>query len=295
MKNLLSIAVLVSSLLIVNQSIAVASQLDYLQDSDKQTTQVNAENAPEVIFEKKTEPLTGEVNKAQNVHYGKSITNEQAPAVVDKIGKKLMTDSSVDKYVNFVFSAENTVNAYNDMDGNVVVFRGVMDFCEDDAELAFIVAHELGHAVSYHVLKGAAANVARNVGEKTASHYAGKAISSKVAGNLGKLGINTTAITENVVNTAGQMVETKYSRVQESDADLQAVDFLVKSGYNPLAGVSVLYKIGENYADLFADHPSTDKRVTKIYSYVKEKYPEYSSKGYYTEAYKEASNIYRLY
>lgn len=294
MKKLLGATVVMSAMLMMNQ--AFAGQLDYLQGSYVQSQQPAQNSAPEAVFEKKTEPLTGTVNEVkQNVHYGKSIADGAAQGVVNTIGHKLMTASSVDKMINFVFSAENTVNAYNDMDGNVVVFRGVMDFCEDEAELAFIIGHELGHAVDYHVAKGVAASVARNVGEKAASHYANKAIGTKLAGKLGNFGVNTTAITNTAINTAGTMVESKYSRVQEGDADLQAVDFLVKAGYNPLAGVSALYKIGDNYSDLFVDHPSTDKRVATIFNYVKEKYPQYAKQGYSTAAYKEAAQRYSLY
>ncbi len=77
-------------------------------------------------------------------------------------------------------------------------------------------------------------------------------------------------------------------RGRENDADLLGIDYLVKKGYNPLAGISIMYKIGDVYPDLFVDHPSTDKRVVTMYKYVSEKYPQYISKGFNTDAYKEA-------
>ena len=82
-------------------------------------------------------------------------------------------------------------------------------------------------------------------------------------------------------------------RGREKDADLLAVDYFVKKGYNPLAGIAIMSKIGDNYPDFFKDHPSTDKRVATMYKYISEKYPSYISKGYSGDAYKEAIAQYK--
>ena len=84
----------------------------------------------------------------------------------------------------------------------------------------------------------------------------------------------------------------KMDRGLENDADELGLDFLVKAGYNPLAGISIMYKIGANYSDFWADHPSTDKRVVSMYNYVAEKYPQFTQKGFETDAYNEAVSKY---
>lgn len=60
----------------------------------------------------------------------------------------------------------------------------------------------------------------------------------------------------------------KMSRSEEYEADITGADLMTKAGYNPLAMVSVLYKIGGNYKDFTSAHPSGDKRTMYIYDYI---------------------------
>ena len=51
------------------------------------------------------------------------------------------------------------------------------------------------------------------------------------------------------------------------------------------AGISILYKIGENFSDFFSTHPSTDKRIAAMYEYIKQTYPQYITQSFDTDAY----------
>ncbi len=68
------------------------------------------------------------------------------------------------------------------------------------------------------------------------------------------------------------------SKKYELDADLVAVDYMVKSGYNPIAGIIVGTKI---FAEPMWDwgftsmHPKGSKRVMEMYKYIYKKYPQY--------------------
>ena len=64
-----------------------------------------------------------------------------------------------------------------------------------------------------------------------------------------------------------------------------------KAGYNPLAGIAIMYRIGDNYNDIFTDHPSTDKRVVKMYNHASENSPKELKKGYDSVYYNEAISI----
>lgn len=65
-------------------------------------------------------------------------------------------------------------------------------------------------------------------------------------------------------------------RKYEKLADKRAVDYLVNAGYNPVASIVVLNKIGdEQRYEIFSSHPVTSKRLFAIYEYIYKKYPQY--------------------
>jgi len=77
--------------------------------------------------------------------------------------------------------------------------------------------------------------------------------------------------------------ENKYSKVNikvspkkyEALADKRAVDFLVKSGYSPLALIAMINKMfGSEKFGFFSKHNKTSVRLAMIYEYIVRKYPE---------------------
>lgn len=213
--------------------------------------------------------------------YGENLSEIDAKLAVKKIGYVLAKNAGIKQKVLFNYSKEKTDNATTDVSGVVTVYRGIIDYCEKEDELAFIIAHELAHASNYHCVKSIGTNLATDV----ISDTVGPAIMS-TSGNW-MAGIAGAAI----VNVATTAVSSKYSRVHENDADIYAVDYMVKSGYNPLAGISILFKIGDVYKDFFSDHPSTEKRLANIYNYVKQKYPYYLNQGIDVESYWTAVEV----
>lgn len=70
------------------------------------------------------------------------------------------------------------------------------------------------------------------------------------------------------------------SKSYEHKADLLAIDYMVKAGYNPVAMITVMNKIGgESVWDwgILWSHPKTSSRLLKDYKYIYVKYPKYLS------------------
>ncbi len=64
----------------------------------------------------------------------------------------------------------------------------------------------------------------------------------------------------------------KYERM----ADERAVDYMVNAGYNPVAIIVVLNKLGdEQRFEVFSAHPVTSKRLLAVYEHIYKKYPQY--------------------
>ncbi|MBR1681710.1 hypothetical protein IJ707_07970 [bacterium] len=71
-------------------------------------------------------------------------------------------------------------------------------------------------------------------------------------------------------------------------ADKLSVDYMINAGYNPLAIITILNKIGQQYRyDIFSNHTLISRRMMLIYEYIYTKYPsvlvdnEYKDNVYY--------------
>ena len=229
--------------------------------------------------------IEGRIEKTQKNPLYTNQTPQEMQQLIHDIGMDIVRKNGLSNSVKFRYVDDKTVNANTNMYGTVTVYKGLLQYCEDYDELAYVIGHEIGHAESDHVLKSTVAHSASGIATKAALFGIAQATGNQWAAT----GVKTAA-------TLGTgLAEKKYSRVHEFDADLLSVDYLVKAGFNPLASISMINKIGENYPDFWQDHPSTDKRIIKMYNYIKEKYPQYLEQGYDSVAYHQAIQDYIQY
>lgn len=161
--------------------------------------------------------------------------------------------------LNFkVYQDSKTANAFASPDGSVRVYSKLMDLMTDN-ELLGIIGHEIGHVAGHHSLKELKASLYASAARE--GLMATERFSSLASGTLGTL--------------SEVLINAKYSRVQESEADDYGYDFLKDSGKNPAAMAQALYKIQklENSSDgkysralktLFSTHPDIKKRVQRM-------------------------------
>jgi predicted Zn-dependent protease len=188
---------------------------------------------------------------------------------VNKIGQALLSKNNLPTQITFQVIETDEINAYATGANQICVFTGLLKYVSDDAELAGVIAHEIGHIVNNHVAK------------------------QSIFGSLSAHVINNANINDNLkmgAAIAQNLQMKKMSRTEEYEADITGVDLMTRAGYNPLAMVSVLYKIGGNYVDIIQDHPSGDKRTMYLYDYITYTYPDKAKLGYYTDSYKQFMN-----
>ena len=196
-------------------------------------------------------------------------TTENGLARVEKIGKALLSKNNLPTQVNFTVVETDEVNAYASGENEICVYTGILKFVEDDAELAGVIAHEMGHILNNHVAK-------QSIVASVTSHM----ISNANIEDKYKTGL---AI-------AHDLSMKKMSRTDEYEADVTGVDLMINAGYNPLAMVSVLYKISGKFIDIVQTHPSGDKRTMYIYDYITYTYPAKLKLGYTSDSYKQFMN-----
>jgi len=155
--------------------------------------------------------------------------------------------------LNYKVYLTKDVNAFATADGSVRVFSGLMDIM-DDNELIAVIGHEIGH-VNNHDSRDAM----KAAYQKEALIDAAASQSNKVA-----------AVTDSQLAKIGSaMIDSKYSRKQESEADLFAYEFMKKNGYDVNAEESAfrtLAKMSQSAESSFIDkmmssHPDSNLRA----------------------------------
>ncbi|MDO4972279.1 MAG: M48 family metalloprotease [Bacteroidales bacterium] len=163
--------------------------------------------------------------------------------------------------LNFKVYADNeTANAFACPDGSVRVYSRLMDIMTDE-EILGVISHEIGHVACKHSLK-----------EYKAALYASAARDG--------LSMGDGTIAEIAQSSLGELAEglvnAKYSRTQESEADDFGYKFLKSHGKNPWYIAMSLQKLldsqkggtSNKYAraleTMFSTHPDLQKRVEKL-------------------------------
>ncbi len=119
-----------------------------------------------------------------------------------------------------------TVNAFCMPGGKIVVFTGIIDKLKmSDDEIALVVGHEIAHALREHSRARAAKGTITNVGAIAVSILTG----SNAVGQLASVG--------------GDLLGRKFSRNDETEADLVGMELAARAAYDPRAGVGLWEKM----------------------------------------------------
>ena len=174
----------------------------------------------------------------------------------------------------FIVLNSSTQNAFCLPGGKVAVYSGIMDLMNNEAELAFVVAHEIGHAI------------ARHSGERMSWGYL-----QSLGGLLVAIGFQNDTI-NGVYGTGTELgVMLPFSRSNETEADLIGLLLMAKAGYNPRASVQFWTRFsGSSQAgvlgNLMSTHPCDSDRIAEMnrnMSWADEEYRKCANpKGYGT-------------
>ena len=161
--------------------------------------------------------------------------------------------------LTFKVYKNDEVNAFACADGNVRVYTGLLDVMTDEEALG-VIGHEVGHVALKHTLNA-----------YKMSLYASAAMD--VIASTGNL---AAALTDSVLGQLGeQMINARYSRKQETEADDFGYEFLKGANKNPyyiaMAFEKLMSKSASgtptqvsSIANLFSSHPDTQSRIDRV-------------------------------
>jgi predicted Zn-dependent protease len=156
------------------------------------------------------------------------------------------------------------LNAFCMPGGKIAFYSGILKKLQlNDDEVAAIMGHEVAHALREHARK--------RIGQSTAQRTVIE-LGSAVLG-LGNLG-------RTVAGLGGQILSLKFSRGDETEADLVGLDLAARAGYNPEAGLSLWRKMLQVSKGAppqwMSTHPAGDTRIRDIESVLSKVRPLYA-------------------
>lgn len=187
---------------------------------------------------------------------------------VDRVGQRLARRSHRPelKY-RFKIVNDSTPNAFALPGGHIAITRGLLVSMENEAQLAAVLAHEIGHVTARH-----------SVQELQRSSLLGTTVG--LLGSLaGESGYGQ--LLNQVGGLTANLLSKRYSRDQEYEADRLSVDYLVNAGYSVQGAVELqdlfMRKLdsGSNsnwISGLFRTHPFSQERLIANRDYIVSRY-----------------------
>jgi beta-barrel assembly-enhancing protease len=210
-------------------------------------------------------PPVGNVPEADEVKIGRYVAGNllgAAPLVnddalqsyVNRVGRWVaLASERPDLQWTFGVIESKAVNAFAAPGGYIFLTRGLYGLLRDEAELAGVLGHEIGHVVRRHHLK---------VMQKSQALGVGSDLIRK------RLGDNK--IAKSLVGTGAEIMARGLDRDAEFEADRIGVVLAARAGYDPYGLPSVLQEISHfsgadsSVALLFKTHPHPDERLARL-------------------------------
>lgn len=223
----------------------VTGQKQHVAISPDQEIRLGLESAPQMSRE-----MGGEVP-----------LSDPRAKLVQNLGNYLVQHTVAEKspwqFQFHLLADQNTVNAFALPGGQIFITLGLLNKLQTEAQLAGVLAHEMGHVIERHT----AEQMAKNQLGQTLVMAAGTAASDQS---------QSPYMMAAFVN---QMIQLRYSRQDESEADEWGLKLMSQAGFTPKAMIQVMQVLkeasrGGQSLEIFQTHPNPDLRITQIKEYL---------------------------
>lgn len=191
---------------------------------------------------------------------------QQVPALGDgtvnnyiaNLGRRIAARADGPRYpYSFDVANYREVNAFALPGGPIWIHRGTIDAARNESQLAGVLAHEIAHIANRHAAAQITKGTVGNVGLSLLGALLGNGTGSQIA----QLG----------AGIATQATMMKFSRDDEREADMKALTYLKRAGYDPRGMVEFLQVLRAQQGrdpgsvqTFFASHPAPGERVRRL-------------------------------
>ncbi len=202
--------------------------------------------------------------------FGNPVNKESLQKYVNLVGTAVAVNSNRATIpYHFAVVDSPVMNAFAVPGGVVFVSRALVAILESEAELAAVLAHEVGHVAAKHALKSTRrAQFFQGVGTITAA---------SLGGDKGKQFASAIGDMQSVLFDKG------LDKEMEFEADLAAMETTYRTGYDPSAMIRVLDKMQKLEASSknkkgswYSTHPPLSERISRLQAQL-QKYPDHAT------------------
>ncbi|ADI29605.1 M48 family metallopeptidase [Methylotenera versatilis] len=239
--------------------------------TDTQNTTTTPNNTTITVAADSTEKAQPTINwkspsKAEEIALGREITGNllgAAPLVKDEALQKYV--NSVGRWVasqserpdlpwHFGVIESDDLNAFSAPGGYVMVTKGLYRKMSNEAQLAGVLGHEIGHVVAKHQLKVLQKQQLLNIGASF--------LSKKLA--------KDNKVISKAIGSGAEISARSLDKDAEFEADRLGLSYATRAGYEPFGLTDVLQILGQtnpndnSVALLFKTHPLPDERLASL-------------------------------
>jgi predicted Zn-dependent protease len=173
---------------------------------------------------------------------------------INRLGQNIAIHANAEFPITVKMIQSDEIDAFTLPGGFVYVNSAIMKMADNEAELASVIAHEIGHAAARHATRQATRS---KLGQAAL-------VPLGVLTGWGGLAARQAA------SAAGPLASSGFSRAFETEADLLGVHYLSETGYDPNASINMFERIQSTerktpgaVSRLFLSHPPTGDRIRK--------------------------------
>ena len=185
---------------------------------------------------------------------------------LNRLGQNLARNSDVTIPVTFRMIESSEINAFTLPGGYIFVSTGLLMMGDNEAELASVISHELGHAAARH---------ATRLATRDDMISAARVPGTILLGGWGGL------LWDQATKVGSPMLALHFSRDFEDEADLLGIQYLWKAGYDPTASIDMFERIESiekstpgSVSKIFRTHPLTADRIERTQKNISEMLPQ---------------------
>jgi predicted Zn-dependent protease len=231
-------------------SVPITGRRQLMLISDQQVITLSLQQYQDYINTANIITGTPEAQKVEKV--GMKIAN-----AVETFLKNRGASSEIQNYAwDFKLVEDKSINAFAMPGGKVVVYSGLLPVAQDEASLAVVIGHEIGHVVAKHAHERISQQLALQFGGSVAADLLKGAAANKIGQTVFGLG-------------AQMGVMLPYARKQEYEADELGLIFMAMAGYDPRVAIPFWTRMaqssqGGKIPEFLSTHPTDAKRIANM-------------------------------